>query len=139
MPSCTDATRFWPGAASLAQIETPFCERTASAASRRSSRLCSTASLCFKDLEVQTRKDMTMATKPKAHPEDAAKAVFRVTTRKPQDMVVQTNTLLESIKKHAQFGSQPAMQQALTTMTGITDTLAKQETDIQTSRTNLTA
>jgi hypothetical protein len=85
---------------------------------------------------------MTVAKKPKApkaHPEDAAKAVFRVASRKPMDLVAATNSLTTAIKAHPQYGSQPAMQQAVTSMTGITDTLAKQETDIQAARTNLTA
>ena len=80
-----------------------------------------------------------MAKKPKTHPEDAAKAVFRTGTRKPQDIVVQTNQLLENVKKHPQYGNQPAMQQAVTSMTSITDTLSKQDTDIQTARTGLIA
>ena len=80
-----------------------------------------------------------MAKKPVTHPEDAAKAVFRVPTRKPQDIVVSTNQLLENVKKHPQYGNTPAMQQAVTTMTGITDTLSKQDTDIQTARTSLIA
>ena len=80
-----------------------------------------------------------MAKKPKVHPEDAAKAVFRISTRKPADMVVATGQLLENVKKHPQFPNQPAMQQATTTMSGITDTLGKQDTDIQTARTGLVA
>ena len=80
-----------------------------------------------------------MATKPKTHPEDAAKAVFRMTTRKPQDVVVQTNQLLENVKKHPQYPTTPAMQQAVTTVSGITDTLATQDTNIQTARTGLVA
>ena len=82
---------------------------------------------------------MTTPKKPKAHPEDAAKAVFRISTRKPTDLVVSTNQLLENVKKHPQYGNQPGMQQAVTTMSGITDTLTKQDTDIQTARTNLIA
>ena len=82
---------------------------------------------------------MTTPKKPKAHPEDAAKAVFRMSTRKPADLVVSTNQLLENVKKHPQYGTQPAMQQAVTTMGGITDTLTKQDTDIQTARTGLIA
>ena len=77
--------------------------------------------------------------KPQAHPEDAAKAVFRIASRKPADLVVQTNQLLENVKKHPQYGNQPAMQQAVTNMTSITDTITKQDTDIQTARTNLIA
>jgi hypothetical protein len=56
-----------------------------------------------------------------------------------RDLVTASNTLTTAIKANPQFGTQPAMQQAVTTMSGITDTLSKQETDIQTSRTNLTA
>ena len=82
---------------------------------------------------------MTTPKKPQAHPEDAAKAVFRIASRKPADLVVSTNQLLENIKKHPQYGNQPAMQQAVTTMSGITDTLTKQDTDIQTARTSLIA
>jgi len=82
---------------------------------------------------------MTTPKKPKAHPEDAAKAVFRLASRKPADLVVSTNQLLENVKKHPQFPNQPAMQQAVTNMSGITDTLTKQDTDIQTARTNLIA
>ena len=82
---------------------------------------------------------MTTPKKPKAHPEDAAKAVFRISTRKPADLVVSTNQLLENVKKHPQYGNQPAMQQAVTMMSGITDTLTKQDTDIGTARTNLIA
>ena len=82
---------------------------------------------------------MTTPKKPKAHPEDAAKAVFRISTRKPADLVVSTNQLLENVKKHPQYGNQPGMQQAVTTMSGITDTLTKQDTDIQTARTGLIA
>jgi hypothetical protein len=80
-----------------------------------------------------------MAKKPVTHPEDAAKAVFRISSRKPQDVVVSTNQLLENVKKHPQFPNQPAMQQAVTTMSGITDSLAKQDTDIQSARTSLMA
>ena len=82
---------------------------------------------------------MTTPKKPKAHPEDAAKAVFRLASRKPADLVVSTNQLLENVKKHPQFPNQPAMQQAVTTMTSITDTLSKQDTDIQSARTSLVA
>ena len=82
---------------------------------------------------------MTTPKKPKAHPEDAPKAVFRMTTRKPADLVVSTNQLLENVKKHPQYPNTPAMQQAVTTMSGITATLATQDTDIQTARTGLVA
>jgi len=82
---------------------------------------------------------MTTPKKPQAHPEDSAKAVFRLASRKPADLVVSTNQLLENVKKHPQFPNQPAMQQAVTTMTSITDTLSKQETDIQSARTSLVA
>jgi hypothetical protein len=47
---------------------------------------------------------VTTPKKPKAYPEDSAKAVFRMTTRKPQDIVVSTNQLLENVKKHPQSG-----------------------------------
>ena len=82
---------------------------------------------------------MTTPKKPQAHPEDAAKAVFRLASRKPADLVVSTNNLLANVKQHPQFPNQPAMQQAVTTMSGITDTLSKQDTDIQSARTNLVA
>jgi len=82
---------------------------------------------------------MTTPKKPKAHPEDAAKAVFRMTTRKPADLVVSTSQLLENVNKHPQYLNTPAMQQAVTTMSSITATLATQDTDIQTARTGLVA
>src|SRR5260221_11574368 len=78
-----------------------------------------------------------MAKKPKAHPEDSAKAVFRISMKKPQDVVIATSRLTDTIKTHPHYSTKPEMQQAVTTVTGITDTLAKQDTDIQTARTGL--
>jgi hypothetical protein len=72
-----------------------------------------------------------MPKKPKTHPEDAAKAVFRIHTRKPQDVVTLTGQLAERIKANPECPNKPAMQQAVTTITGIADTLDKQETDVR--------
>ena len=82
---------------------------------------------------------MTTPKKPQAHPEDAAKAVFRLASRKPADLVVSTNQLLENVKKHPQY-PKPAGH-----ATGGDDDerhhrhAIKQDTDIQIARTDLIA
>ncbi len=80
-----------------------------------------------------------MGTKTKINPEDAAKAAFTLDLRNPQDVVVKTNQLLDVIKQNPGYAGNAAMQQAVTQVSGITATLAKQASDLQAARSNIIA
>ena len=80
-----------------------------------------------------------MTTKKNTQTEDAAKASFTLDTHKPQEIIVKTTHLTGLIKAHPLYASKPAMQQAVTAITSITDTLTKQENDIHAARATLTS
>ena len=80
-----------------------------------------------------------MSTKTKAKTEENAKAAFTIDLRKPREIVVSTNQLLDIIKQNPAYSGNTAMQQAVTQVSGITAALAKQESDLQAARANITA
>jgi len=80
-----------------------------------------------------------MSTKTKVKTEDNAKAAFAVDLRKPQEIVVSTNQLLDVIQQNPAYAGNAAMQQAVTQVSGITATLAKQQSDLQIARASITA
>jgi len=78
-----------------------------------------------------------MTTKKTNTTEEAAKAAFTLDSQKSQEIIVKTAHLTDVIKAHPAYATTPTMQQSVTAITSITQTLSKQESDIQSARASL--
>jgi hypothetical protein len=83
--------------------------------------------------------EIVMSNTNNTNTEDAAKASFPMNRKSIQEVIVQTNHLTGIIKQHPQYGSKPAMQQSVTDIDTLTQTLAKQEADLKSARVNITS